>query len=170
MDGDPTNHPDLERFCQREFPHLVGLLGLYCGDRSTAEDLAQETLARVWQRWERVSRLDAPELWARRVALNLANSWFRRRAAAGRAVARLAGQLHPGVVMVGTADVDLQSVLAGLAPRQRAVLVLRFYEDLSVSDTARAMRCREGAVKALTAQGLDALRRRGIVPRGVTDE
>ncbi len=68
----------LEGFCRYEYPRLVGLLSLYCGDRSVAEDLAQATLARVWQHWDRVARLDAPGLWSRRVALNLANSWHRR--------------------------------------------------------------------------------------------
>lgn len=69
----------LEVFCRREYPRLVRLIAVYCGDGGAAEDLAQEALARVWERWERVGGMDRPDLWARRVALNLANSWHRRR-------------------------------------------------------------------------------------------
>jgi len=151
----------VEDFCRREFPKLVGLLTLYCGDQATAEDLAQETLARVWQRWDSVHQLGSPELWARRVAVNLANSWFRRRSAGARALGRAASLVGQHEAP-NEPDDELRRVIAGLAPRQRAVLLLRFYEDLSVTDTARLMRCREGTVKALTAQALDALRRRGI--------
>src|SRR6186997_465872 len=68
---------DFEAFCLRNNTALIRLLTLYCGDRETARDLAQETLARTWLNWRKVRRLDRPDLWARRVALNLANSQFR---------------------------------------------------------------------------------------------
>jgi RNA polymerase sigma-70 factor (sigma-E family) len=143
-------------FCRTEYPRLVRLLHLYCGDRGTAEDLAQETLARTWASWGRVSRLDAPDLWARRVALNLAASWWRRRRTANRALPRPPHADH-------TTEVDeTRRLLADLPARQRQVLLLRYYEDLSVADTAGVMGCREGTVKALTSQALDALRRRGV--------
>lgn len=68
---------DFEAFCLRQNTSLIRLLTLYCGDRETACDLTQETLARVWLHWGRVRRMDRPDLWTKRVALNLANSHFR---------------------------------------------------------------------------------------------
>jgi RNA polymerase sigma-70 factor (sigma-E family) len=157
---------ELEAFCRTQFPRLVQLLSLYCGDTPTAEDLAQETLARVWQRWRKVSQLDAPELWARRVAINLAASWHRRRVAGGRAITRAAALTSVGASTTHPVDDGGPSgtleILSRLPGRQRAAVVLRFYEDLSVAETAQVMGCREGTVKALTSQALDRLRQLGI--------
>lgn len=169
MDRDDVVLAGVESFCQSEYPRLVRLLSLYCGDRESAEDLAQETLARVWRRWDRVAAMDAPELWARRVALNLATSLFRRRHVARQAAARL--RSRDGVTD-GTADPaqEFLRMIQDLAPRQRAVLVLRFYEDRSVADTAHVMRIREGTVKALSSQALDALRRQATVMEESCDD
>lgn len=79
---------DLSAFCQREHPRLVGALSLYCGDALLAQELAQEALVRVCQRWEQVHAKGSPQAWAHRVALNLAHSWYRRRSAERRALAR----------------------------------------------------------------------------------
>jgi RNA polymerase sigma factor (sigma-70 family) len=170
MDPDGGDRAGLERFCHSQYPKLVGLLSLYCGDTATAEDLAQETLARVWRRWEVVRALDAPELWARRVALNLAASWFRRGRAASRAFSRVASLVDSQAPDPTNVDDEFRHIIANLSRRQRTVLLLRFHEDLSVADTARLMRVREGTVKALTAQALDALRRRGVSTDVTTDD
>ena len=77
---------DLARFCREQRPQLVGSLGLYCGDVGLAEELANEALARVCRDWNHVRDLERPGAWAHRVAMNLANSWFRRRGAERRAV------------------------------------------------------------------------------------
>ena len=69
----------LEAMCVSEYPRLVGMLGLYCGDADKAEDFAQESLVRLCRDWSRVRRMDAPEAWLRRVALNIAHSHYRRR-------------------------------------------------------------------------------------------
>jgi RNA polymerase sigma-70 factor (ECF subfamily) len=72
-------------FCALVRPSLVGALALHCGDRGVAEELAQEALARTWERWTKVRRMPNPFAWTYRVAFNLATSWFRRRAAETRA-------------------------------------------------------------------------------------
>lgn len=77
-----------EEFCDAVRDRLVGALTLATGRRAVAEELAQEALVRVWQRWGRVSQLDVPEAWAVRVGLNLAGSWHRRRQAEWRASRR----------------------------------------------------------------------------------
>lgn len=145
-------------FCRELHPRLVGALALHCGDRDVAAELAQETLARVWERWSTVERHEAPEAWAFRVAFNLAASRYRRRAAERRAHARL------GVTSVhepDTADaIAVRAAVAALPPRQRAALVLRYFADLSVERTAEVLGCRPGTVKSLTSQAIASLRDR----------
>lgn len=147
---------DAEGFCRRVRPRLLGVLTLQCGDAAVAEELTQETLAAVWDKWDRVSRMTSPEAWALRVGLNMSRSWIRRRIAERRALGR--AQLPP-VAVVLPERVDVRRGVACLAPRQRTAIVLRFFADLSVAQTAEVMGCAPGTVKALTHQGIEALRR-----------
>jgi RNA polymerase sigma-70 factor (sigma-E family) len=149
-------------FCHRVRPRLVGTLSLLCGDGDTAEELAQETLARVWLRWSRVHELDEPLAiaWTCRVAVNLANSWLRRRIAERRACARLAVRATDAHVDPDPADaVAIRRAVAALPRRRRTALVLRYYADLPVSEVAALMGCAPGTVKSLTSKALTALRR-----------
>ncbi len=152
-------------FCCRIRPRLVGTLSFLCSDADVAEDLAQETLARVWVDWPKVRNLGDPAAtaWTYRVAVNLANSWLRRKAAERRVLARLAAgtrELHIDADAAGA--IDLRRAVALLPRRQRTALVLRYYSDLSVADVADLMGCATGTVKALTSQALSALR--NVVP------
>jgi DNA-directed RNA polymerase specialized sigma24 family protein len=65
---------DFDEFCAQEFPRLVGALSLWCADRDVAEEIAQEALAHTYRDLKRVSDLDRPGAWTRRVAMNLARS------------------------------------------------------------------------------------------------
>ena len=148
---------DFEAFCHRHNTALIRLLTLYCGDREMARDLTQETLARVWLHWRKVSRMDRPDLWAKRVALNLANSQFRHgRVERARRHLLVGDPLGPGPDAGN--GVFVQQVLIGLTPRQRTVVLLRFLEDLSVEQTSELMGCSQGTVKKLTARALVELR------------
>jgi RNA polymerase sigma-70 factor (sigma-E family) len=149
-------------FCHRVRPRLVGTLSLLCGDGDTAEELAQETLARVWLRWARVRELDEPLAlaWTYRVAVNLANSWLRRRMAERRAHARLSGRVASAHIDPDPADaVTIRRAVAALPRRQRTALVLRYYADLPVAEVAALMGCAPGTVKSLTSKALAAVRR-----------
>lgn len=145
--------------CGRVQPAVYGALLLYCGSRETAEELTQETLARVWENWSSVSMMDHPDRWALRVGLNLAKSTFRRRRVASRSQRFLASSST-----VAEADpssgVVLRSAIATLPPRQRSAVVLRYFNDLSVAETATVLGCAEGTVKALTSQAIAGLRER----------
>lgn len=149
---------DAHEFCRLVRPRLIGAVLLLVGDRHVAEELAQETLARVWISWPRLGPLDdtARRAWAYRVAVNSANSWWRRRTAERRAVGRLAEG--------GTHDADPADAIAirlavrRLPRRQRTALVLRYYADLPVDEVASLMGCAPGTVKALTNQALHRLR------------
>ena len=161
--------PTSARSAGGKWPRLVGSLSLFTGDGDLAQELAQETLARVCRDWRKVSNLDAPGAWAHRVALNLARSHFRHRSVARRHRDRLA-------TAVVAHDPDTATVLAvrnavsQLPVRQRTALVLRYFADLSVAETAEAMRCPEGTVKTLTRQAILALRQMGLITDAEIEE
>lgn len=151
--------PALEAFVAAEHLRVIGLLVLYTNDREVAEELAQDAIVRLCQHWPRVSGMDNPRAWLSRVAINLARSWFRRRSVEWRANRR-----HGLPDPVDDVDDDVamtmavREAVAGLPPRQRAVVAFRFYAGLSVAETAKAMRCAEGTVKSLTHKATTALR------------
>jgi RNA polymerase sigma factor (sigma-70 family) len=152
-----TADDELERFCQEQWPRLLRAMWLHCGDPDVAEDLSQEALVRVWERWSTVRGMDRPDLWVLRVAFNLATSRWRRGAVEARA-RRVLGAPSPEPDM----SVALETRLAVLAlpPRQRAAVLLRHGLGFPVRDAAVALDCAEGTVKALTHQGLQSLRDR----------
>lgn len=151
---------DFVAFCRREYPRLVGALDLYLGNRHVAEELAQEALVRADARWERVSRLESAGGWTWRVAVNLANSWFRRAAAERRAMARVRARgidaIHHDPDVADTAAV--REALAALTRPQRAAVVGRYYLDLSAAEVGERMGLSPEAVRALTKRAIDALR------------
>ncbi len=131
---------------------------LLTGDAHLAEDLLQETLTRVAQKWRKVG--DSPDAYARRVMHNLAiDSWRRRRARPaemlGVAPPELAGR---GDVVDVERRVVLRDALSRLTPRQRAVLSLRFYEDLTEVDAAAVLGCSVSTVKSTARDALAKLR------------
>ena len=148
----------LASFCTAEYPRLVALLSLHTGERPVAEELAQDTLVRVHQHWGRVSAMENPSGWAYAVGLNLARSWWRRRHAERRALARLG---RPDVFAAAeepASALALRSAVAALPVRQRTALLLRYFADLSIAETAKRMHCAEGTVKSLTSQAIAALK------------
>lgn len=147
-------------FCEREQSRLVAAVGLYCGDFDVAEEIAQEALARVWRDWSKVCKKESPAAWTQRVAINLANSHFRRKQAERRARDRLDRPADAVEDLSIDDRLTLQSALAQLPARQRAVLIMRFYLDYSVAQTAAALGIPEGTVMTHTSRGLERLRRR----------
>lgn len=129
------------------------------GNEATAEDLVQTALANTWARWPRVERQDAPEAYVRRVMLSTFLTWNRRRWRDEVPVAAV-----PDRVAIGNAFADAdrrRSVLDALRElprRQRAVVVLRFLEDLSEAQAADALGCSVGTVKSQTSKALARLR------------
>ena len=136
----------------------MGSLSLYCGDAYLGEELAQEALTRVVRDWKRVQKMDVPEAWLHRVAFNLANSFFRRRAAEARAKDRMAIEEESTREDRSADDIAVREAVASLPRRQRTALILRYFVGMSVRQTAEAMGCPEGTVKTLSHKAIGQLR------------
>jgi RNA polymerase sigma-70 factor (sigma-E family) len=120
------------------------------GDRSTAEDIAQESLARAYIRWSRIS--DYRQAWVARVAGNLAIDQLRRR----RPAVPASTDRDAEVLLIER--LDLQRALLTLPRRQRDAIVLRYVADLSEADVARLLGCAPGTVKSHLNRGTARLR------------
>lgn len=149
---------EFERFCRDEYPRLVGSLTLYTGDADLAPDLAQEALARACRDWASVGTHRSPGAWVHRVAMNLAKTTFRRRSLERRVVERLASRRHDTDEPDGSRASEIREFVSALPERQRMAVILRYWADFTVADTAEAMGCAEGTVKAHTHQAVTALR------------
>ena len=152
--------PSFDEFVARGSASVLRSAYLLTGDRDLAEDLLQVVLVRVGRRWG-VAR-DAPHAYAHRVLVNLLHD--RRRNLSRRVTEAPLDELDErrGAVVDGSDALVDRIALAGavrrLPARQREVVVLRFFADLSVSETAAAMTASEGTVKTHTSRALNALR------------
>lgn len=148
-------------------PALTRTAYLLTGDRTAAEDLVQAALVKAAVRWRRLVAGGDPEAYLRRIIINDQISGWRRR---GRHETAMSDPPDPGLPDPADATarrLDLAAALAQLAPRQRAVIVLRFYEDRSEAETAALLGCAIGTVKSQTADALARLRR--IMPGLIED-
>jgi RNA polymerase sigma-70 factor (sigma-E family) len=130
------------------------------GDWALAEDLVQAALVRSWPKWERISRLDDPEIYVRRVLINLWASWSRRRWRSEHVTASVPESHAPGDLAAEVAArLAVRSALGSLTSRQRAVLVLRVFDDLPEAQVAQVLGCAVGTVKSTLSQALARLRK-----------
>jgi RNA polymerase sigma-70 factor (sigma-E family) len=131
---------------------------LLTGDRGHAEDLVQSALEKTHRKWRRVAGMAAPEAYVRRAMVNTAISWRRRRRVAE--VPLLPSDATPAGDEYRRVEQRQQVVAAlrQLPPRMRAVLVLRYFEDLSETDIAGTLGCSVGTVKSQASRGLERLR------------
>lgn len=155
----------------RHADDAVRLAYLLTGDRALAEDLVQDAFVRLAGRLVHLRDPDAFPAYLRRTVVNLANSSFRRRRVERSYLARERAQA--GSTATRSSDDGLEDrdrmwrALGELPARQRAAMVLRFYEDLPESTIADLLQCRPGTVKSLLSRGLEGMR--GQI-RGDTDE
>jgi RNA polymerase sigma-70 factor (sigma-E family) len=138
---------------------MRGTAFLLCGDWHRAEDLVQTAFVKLFRAWQHVAAREKLDAYTRQILvrtfLDETRGGFRRREEPtadriDRAVVPQSGGIEDRLVLV--------RALADLPARQRATLVLRFWEDMSVEDTAKALKCSVGTVKSQTARGLDAMR------------
>ena len=142
---------------------------LLCGDWHMADDLTSTALVKLLRHWRRVSAMEQPDAYLRRMLLR---AWLdERRRPWRRERSTPVLPERPEQSTGDSADrLAILALLAGLPPRRRAVLVLRYFCDLSVEETAEALGCTTGTVKSQTARGLDALRARLVGVSGLEME
>ena len=133
---------------------IARALTLSLGDRDLAFEATDEAMARAYERWPTVSRLDRPEGWVYRVAMNWALSILRRRR---RSDHRL---YDPDDATITVADPDLHAAIGELDVKHRSVIVCRHLLGWSVADTARALGVREGTVKSRLSRATRILQSR----------
>ena len=153
---DEVSRAAFDAFARARTPALVRFATALCGDPHLAADLVQDALEKTGMAWSRVRRQDDPEGYIRRAIVHRHTSVWRRLRRE-----RLSAALPERAASAATThDAVLWAQLAQLPPRQRAVLVLRFYEDLSEAQTAEVLGVAVGTVKSQTSKALATLRGR----------
>lgn len=151
-----TDPDEFLEFATARSAQMFRTAWLLCGDWHLAEDLVQTTLGKLYRSWRRVKNAENPDAYARTVLTRSYLSWRRRRSSGEQpysTVPESAGhERDPALRMT------LLRALAGLPAKDRTVLVLRYWEDLSVEQTARQMGCSQGAVRNRSQRALEKLR------------
>jgi RNA polymerase sigma-70 factor (sigma-E family) len=156
-----SERPDeaFREYVHAHSPALQRLAYLLCQDRHRADDLVQDTLVKMYLKWHRARAATDVQAYARTTLVRTflserRTNWARRVVLVDR-LPDTAVSHDPDAASA----VAVRAALAGLPPRQRAVIALRVYSDLSVEETGHTLGCSPGTVKSQTAKGLAALRR-----------
>lgn len=138
---------------------LVRFAMLLTGDDHRAEDLVQDALTRAYLRWSRIRRADNPDVYLRRLVINGSRSWWRRMANRETPGPMPAERAAPGDLGDETAARDeLWRLIVALPHQQRAVIVLRYYEDLDDATIAQILECTPATVRTHAMRALHKLR------------
>ncbi|WP_020578608.1 SigE family RNA polymerase sigma factor [Actinopolymorpha alba] len=161
---DARSEAEFREFVEARSLALLRTAYLLCGDQHRAEDLVQGALAKLAPRWRKV---EEPEAYVRRVLYHDQVSWWRRRSRSSEHLverppespASTAASQHP-TDHASAVDrrIDVRAALSKLGPRQRAVLALRYFEDLPEAEVAHMLGCSVGTVRSQTARALARLR------------
>lgn len=142
-------HDDLPVLYGQRYEPMVRVAYLLTGHRDVAEELVQDAFVSLWRNWDHVT---VPAGYLRAAVVNNARSWLRRRSLEERRAER------PAIDAAQRVD-EMWDVLQSLSERQRAAIVLRYYEDLPDADIARILGCRVPTVRTTIHRGLAALRK-----------
>ena len=150
---------DFEIFVAARQGPLLRLAMVLCGDYWLAQDVVANVLGRAFERWDRISVVQDPNAYVRRMVVNeyisLHRRWSRARPVDPSLLVELAGA-SPDEQRVDSTE--LAARLAGLSPNQRAVIVLRYYEDLTDAAIGEVLGCRAATVRSHASRALRALR------------
>lgn len=159
MQAEPPRIAELEAYLAERGEHLLRTAILLAGGKEAGEDLLQAALERLFRKWRVIT--GDPESYLRQTLAHLATDRWRRQVR-WRVRLGLLQAASTGAVSDGTGHVDdrdqLVRLLLQLPARQRAAIVLRYWEDLSEAETAAVMGCSTGTVKAATSRGMQRLR------------
>jgi RNA polymerase sigma-70 factor (sigma-E family) len=132
---------------------------LLTGDLGRAEDLVQGALVRAHRHWSKLQREGGAEAYVRKIMVNLNTDWWRRLGSREHAVSAVPdARAEADAYAAFDLQDELWTALRGLPARMRAVLVLRYFEDLSEAETASILGCSTGTVKSQCSRGLGRLR------------
>lgn len=150
---------EFAEFVEATSPSLRRTAFLVCGDRHKADDIVQDAFHKLYLSWPKVQRAGNMFAYVRRMVVNAAHDSARRPWRREVSVGEVPARTDHRDFTAGHADRDeVLEALRGLGPRQRACVVLRYYEDLSIEQTAEILGCSEGTVKSQAARGLHTLR------------
>lgn len=165
--SDTGTDADFQQYMAARWPVLVRTAYLLTGDRHLAEDLAQTALTKVYASWRHVRRADDVDAYVRRVLVNANAGRFRKRRVAEHLTAApydpTAHEPHAELAQRSM----LMAALAELPARQRAVVVLRYWEDMSEKEVAAALGCSQGTVKSQASKALARLRQSTVLTDGI---
>ena len=149
-----------EEFAATRLPAVLRFAGVLTGDRAIAEDVVQEVLLRASARWQHIGTVDRPELYVRKMIVNEYLSWRRKtwRILPAGTGAEVDDRRTPDHAFQHAERDALLAELGKLPRRQRAVLVLRYYEGFSDSEIAELLGCTPGTVRGYASRALAALR------------
>ncbi len=156
-------------FVARREASLLRTAYLLTGDRGHAEDLVQTALLKTYRHWNRVSAVDEPMAYVRRVLVTTHTSWRRRLSSTELVLEDVPDRLPPDAG-VAEPEVELRTALGGLPSKMRAVLVLRYFDDLTEIQTAEILGCSASTVSTHAARGLARLRSALATQEHVPDE
>ncbi|HJQ03179.1 MAG TPA: SigE family RNA polymerase sigma factor [Jatrophihabitans sp.] len=146
-------------FVRQHSTTLLRAAYLLAGDRNAAEELLQDTLVRLYPQWRRVAEADVPLAYVRRSLTNNFLNSRRRHSSSDLLFGELPEQGYDPDLAGRISDRDLvRDLLDRLGPRQRAVVVLRFFHDLSDGEIASEVGCRQGTVRSIVSRSLQLLR------------
>jgi len=152
--------PTFDEWVAARGSSLLRFAYVVTGSQHAAEDAVQDALARACERWDRVGRTTDPDTYVRRMIVNAHISRWRRTRRESPVEALVAADPQPDLAdRVGT-ESAVWAVCADLPPRQRAAVVLRFYEDLEYAEIAGLLSCSEATVRSHVHRALGALRAR----------
>ena len=157
--GSGGGPPSFDEYVAARAAALVRFAALLTGDVHRAEDLVQDALAKAYLRWPAIRRADNPDVYVHRLLVNASRRWWRRRTNRELPVERTAEQPAPGDLGTESAERDaMRRLIARLPHRQRAVLVLRYYEDLDDATIAQILDCTPVTVRTHAMRALQRLR------------
>ena len=150
---------EFEAYVARRWRPLLRAGWLLTGNWAAAEDLVQSALAQVWAAWPRVRAADEPDAYVHRMLTNAYLGQQRRRSAGELPSGDVPERAAPDATGEADRRMALISALAELPPQQRAAVVLRYFQDLTLGQTAAALGCSVGNAKSQTSRALAKLRR-----------
>lgn len=151
--------PDVAALYREHFFHLTRLAAMLVGDQTGAEDIVQDVFAHMHKRWRRLSDPTRAERYLRVAVINGARTVMRRRHVADRHIPDPPDDVQPAE-QLALADLQARSIRAAVAKlpgRQQEVILLRYLEDLSITETARVLGISSGAVKASAGRAMTNL-------------